>query len=71
MNPNRKYFGKVFVKQDNHFIFALRNRGAIAHTDSYREVEQCSDSFPIAIGRNENPCVLVPIAIGTIPRDKN
>ena len=30
--------------------------------DSYREVEQCSDGY-----RNENPCVPVPIAIGTIP----
>jgi hypothetical protein len=30
MNPNRKYLGKVFVKQDIHFIFAVPKGGAIA-----------------------------------------
>ena len=40
------------------YIFADRKRGAIAHPDNYREVEQWT----------ENPCVRVPIAIGTIPR---
>jgi len=40
------------------YIFAVRKGGAIAHPDSYREVEQCSDGY-----RNENPCVPVPIAI--------
>ncbi len=44
------------------YIFAVRKGGAIAHPDSYREVEQCSDGY-----RNENQCVPVPIAIGTIP----
>ena len=44
------------------YIFAVRKGGAIAHPDSYREVEQCSDGY-----RNENPCVPVPIAIGTLP----
>ncbi len=44
------------------YIFAVRKGGAIAHPDSNREVEQRSDSY-----RNENPCVPVPIAIGTIP----
>jgi putative endonuclease len=39
------------------YIFAVRKGGAIAHPDSYREVEQWT----------ENPCVPVPIAIGTIP----
>jgi len=61
-----KFSGKIFVKPDLQIIFAVPKGGAIAHPDSYREVEQCSDSY-----RNENPCALVPIAIGTIPRDKN
>ena len=39
------------------YIFAVRKGGAIAHPDNYREVEQWT----------ENPCVPVPIAIGTIP----
>jgi putative endonuclease len=43
------------------FIFADRKSGAIAHPDSYREVEQ----------RTENLCVPVPIAIGTIPGELN
>jgi hypothetical protein len=46
-------------------MFAVPKGGAIAHPDSYREVEQCSDSY-----RNENPCVPVPITIGTIPVDE-
>jgi len=56
-----KFSGKIFVKPDLQIIFAVPKGGAIAHPDSYREVEQWT----------ENPCVLVPIAIGTIPRDKN
>ena len=43
------------------YIFADRKSGAIAHPDSYREVEQ----------RTENLCVPVPIAIGTIPGELN
>jgi len=47
-------------------IFADRKSGAIAHPDSYREVEQRSDSY-----RNENPCVPGSIAIWTIPGEIN
>jgi len=40
MIPNRKYFSKVFGYSDLKYIFAVRKGGAIAHPDSYREVEQ-------------------------------
>jgi hypothetical protein len=57
MIPNRNFLTKVFGYSDLRYIFAVRKGGAIAHPDSYREVEQWT----------ENPCVPVPIAIGTIP----
>jgi hypothetical protein len=40
MIPNRIFLGKVFVKPDLRFIFAVPKGGAIAHPDNYREVVQ-------------------------------
>ena len=40
MIPNRFFFVKLFAYSDLKYIFAVRKVGAIAHPDSYREVEQ-------------------------------
>jgi hypothetical protein len=43
MIPNRNFFIKVFGYSDLRYIFAVRKGGAIAHPDSYREVEQWTE----------------------------
>src|SRR5664280_609020 len=43
MIPNRIFFTKVFGYSDLRYIFAVRKGGAIAHPDSYREVEQWTE----------------------------
>jgi len=40
MIPNRIFFVKLFAYSNLRFLFAVRKVGAIAHPDSYREVEQ-------------------------------
>jgi hypothetical protein len=40
MIPNRIFFVKLFSYSNLKYIFAVRKGGAIAHPDSYREVEQ-------------------------------
>ena len=40
--PDSKIFIKLFVYSNLKYIFAVRKGGAIAHPDSYREVEQWS-----------------------------
>jgi len=40
MIPNRIFFDKVFAYSDLKYLFAVPKGGAIAHPDSYREVEQ-------------------------------
>jgi hypothetical protein len=43
MIPNRTFLTKVFGYSDLKYIFAVRKGGAIAHPDSYREVEQWTE----------------------------
>jgi len=49
MIPNRIFFDKVFAYSDLKYLFAVRKGGAIAHPDSYREVEQWTEKVLVTL----------------------
>jgi hypothetical protein len=52
MIPNRIFFIKLFGYSDLKYIFAVRKGGAIAHPDSYREVEQWAATLKVTNQNN-------------------